>query len=419
MSTKNATRKAVEKPRALTMPGAGTSLETAEQRANYFREMDQAISSGAIRDGLIAMQAERLRARYKAEHESHVVAFEEWVSWKGKFPTNENEAKRYRSLCARFGDTPSDTDVHINRLVTEVLADMPQGEFIAGSALPLLTVAKRSDSIQSLDRAAGKQAAYDDTRAPGAGAKRLPWALGGRTTYTVANHALSAACPDEVQANADDPIKVLALTARYVQETILLKREKRVATLMQTTTNYVSDNRITIGAKWDNADPSLGLARLKEIQGLTNRIRKACGSNPDTFIVDLLSAQAMTRWDDFRNRVQYVSQSFDQTLMGLIGAYVGVKNVLIPFATENTANPGARASDSDVWTDCPVLVFVGDPNPVSYAGFGFSPCTNMGTAMNWRDPDPSAQADLVAFSMDCVELALNSSAGGTFDNTIT
>lgn len=80
------------------------------------------------------------------------------------------------------------------------------------------------------------------------------------TTFTTTGYAIGAKIPRQLNANADMNLKKRA--TRRVIEALRLAREVRVATLLTTSTNWASANRVTATAKWNGgatANPLLDM----------------------------------------------------------------------------------------------------------------------------------------------------------------
>lgn len=401
--------------------GGGTRLETTEQQRNYAQTLVGNIISGVAQDQVRRVIADRTQKLYAKDMEAHCADRREWLGYlvdgKVKLPDSVEGMARYQQLTTRYG-VPNEADVHIDMLATDYLADLPQGEFIAPLALPFWRVASRTGKIQLLDRRQGKNASFDDSRPPGTAAKQISFALGSRVSYDVDGRGLSVPIPDEVVAQEQDPIKVAQLGARYVREIVMLKHEKRVQTILQTSTNFPSANRIaTPTVKWDNVDTS-DMEHKDDIDLAQRLIQIACGRRPNTAIMTLQVAQALIRKDDFVRRLQYVEKTFDDTLMQAIGAYLGVDNVLIPTCMEDTADLSGAASYSNVWDDDVVLLVV-DPPGIGSVGFGVCPATDLGTAMSWRDPNPTTRTDWTALLFDVDEVIVTSEAGAHLADVLT
>ena len=84
------------------------------------------------------------------------------------------------------------------------------------------------------------------------------------TTYNVVPYALGGYIPTEVQANADTPLRPFEKLMQMIVDGLRLEREIRVATLLQTSSNWNTNMVTTLlsGAQWDGggaADPLYNL----------------------------------------------------------------------------------------------------------------------------------------------------------------
>jgi len=142
------------------------------------------------------------------------------------------------------------------------------------------------------------------------------------------------------------------------------------------------------------------------------------GSPGNVFVCNLQTAQALFNKDDFRDRLKYVVTTMDSSLLNEIGAYVGVPEVYIGLATADTANITDTATYAFVWTDAPALLHARTPTLTDMT-FACCPVTDPGTAMTWRDSDPTARTDKASYLFDVDEIIPNNIAGVIFQDVLT
>ena len=419
------------KARAPLVIGA-TALESRDQRQGFYAALAAFVgSTDARRSGIARMQAERLKPIHRAlfeQHRKEADEFRKISDRNGAPPTDWKTIDRYTALRDRYGNyapdhvraeygVPSASDVHVSALLTDVLIDEPQGEFIADLVSPLFPVNKRVNQIPKMDRSAFLNANANVDRAAGEPAKMGSFAYASTTSYAVVNRAFGFAVPDETTQNQDVPYDVPRDTMRAAEEIVRLKREIALKDLLTTAANYPAAHRLSNTLKWDNADPT-NVEPRNDVQTLKNLIRLATGRLPNCIILNFPMLQALTRLDDYRTRWQYVSAIDDRTLMDKVASYFDVEHVHVGLAQYNSAAPGQTAVFADVWPDDAVVYR--SEAPGLFATFlTFSPCTDPGTVMRWRNPDPSARSENSAFEQDADELIVNSNAGGHIDDNIT
>lgn len=395
---------------ALKIELGGTALTPEQAHA----QIVHAVRSGRLKKSFEQYQREAYNKAFRAAVDETMAARAEFKAFGGKCPDELKARKRFQSLEARFG-TPSADDVHIDALLSGVLADQPQAQFIAPLVLPFLPVSKRSGKIQPLDRRAGKNASFDDNRAPGAPANEIGFALGTRVDYDVENHSVKVPIPNEAVANQDDPIDLEGSAQRYTRDVVLLKHEIRAVTLLTTAANYPTANRLTTTTKWDNADTT-NIEPKRDMLTAHNLIRQSCGMPGNRAFLSYPMVQALVVLDDYRQRVQYVSESFDRMLWGKLAEYIDVEEVAIGMAVYDTANPGATASYSDVWPD-DCVIYRHDPGTDVH--FAYAPAMDVGTAETWDAPDRDRRARFFGYNLECDEIIVTSAHGVHIDDTLT
>lgn len=403
-----------------------TKIETQGQRDGLRSVIAERVASPMFRANIAKAQAEALKGHRESLRDAHFAAYDEYVSLTkdGRMPSSPAELARYSALRDRFAGggytayaVPGAADVHIDKALTNVLVDQPSGELIGDLILPLFPVDRRSDVIRTLDRSAYTTAAWDVTRAAGEPAKQGSWAYGSNVSFSVVNRALGFPVPDETQTNADAPLDPARDTMRIAEGIVRLKREIAIKDLVTTSTTYPAAHRLTTTTKWDNAN-STNVEPRNDVQAAHDLIRKNLGKMANRIVLNFPMAQAICNLDDYRTRFQYVSQITDSVLMAKLADYFNVEQCLVGVAMYNSAQPGQTATFADVWPDDCVLFRYEEPS-LAYAGLGFSPCTDPGTVMRWRDPNPSARADHAAFELDCDEVVVNTTAGVHIDDTLT
>ncbi len=122
---------------------------------------------------------------------------------------------------------PSRGDVHVNRPLTNIsIAFMQANEnFVADRAFPNLPVQKQSDTFFTYERGEFNRDEMRE-RAPATESAGGTYKL-GTDTYFAKTFAFHKDIPDQVRANADDPINLDSEATQFVTLKGLIKREIR------------------------------------------------------------------------------------------------------------------------------------------------------------------------------------------------
>lgn len=120
---------------------------------------------------------------------------------------------------------PSRSDVHVNRPLTQVsLAFMQENtNFVADQVFPVVPSTKQSDSYFTYDRGEFNRDEMQE-RAPATESAGGTYTI-GTDLYNATVRAFHRDIPDQVRANADDPIDLEAEASRYVTLKGMIKRE--------------------------------------------------------------------------------------------------------------------------------------------------------------------------------------------------
>lgn len=120
---------------------------------------------------------------------------------------------------------PSRGDVHINAPLTNISIAYLQdaSAFVAGRVFPQVSVAKQSDAYFTYDRGEFNRDEMEE-RMPGTESAGGTYQI-GNDTYYAKTRAYHRDVPDQIRANADDPIDLDREAAEFVTHKGLIKRE--------------------------------------------------------------------------------------------------------------------------------------------------------------------------------------------------
>lgn len=158
-------------------------------------------------------------------------------------------------------------DVHIDSaLVNYAAGYKPQLDLtVADDVCPVVPVDKTSNKFYTWD----KDDVYQDANvANGGGTGEVP-EISPRlssSNYSTVGYALGAFVPTELVANADTPLKIEMAYMRRVLNALYLARERRVAALLTTGTNWSGPggyvNTLGATAKWNAGSTSDPIANI-------------------------------------------------------------------------------------------------------------------------------------------------------------
>lgn len=246
---------------------------------------------------------------------------------------------------------PTASQVHIDAALTNLSVAYRNAHFIADAVAPVVGVRKQSDKYFVLDADRERFRSTDDTRAPGAEANEVDFAVSS-DSYFCEDHALEAVITDEERDNADPAIQPDIDKTEFLTDKILLNKE--IALANQIATNASLPNETLSGTdQWDdydNSDP------VQEVESQKGTILAAVQQLPNTLV---LPYQVYAQVRMHPKVLERVANSHTGAVSEAVLADVfDVERVLVPRGLKNTAAPGQTASLSHIWGKNAFLCYV-------------------------------------------------------------
>ena len=160
------------------------------------------------------------------------------------------------------------SDVHTNAALPTYSAGYRIAEGMADVASPVILSPKQADVFYTWNQNTDFQRKLPTAGAPGAGAGEVNPSIASSSFLTI-QYTLGGFMPTEVVANADTPIRPFVKLTQVVIDALRLEREYRVASGLQTSGNWNSNNVNTLlaGSQWNGgaaADPIANLHKAIE-----------------------------------------------------------------------------------------------------------------------------------------------------------
>ena len=247
-------------------------------------------------------------------------------------------------------------DQILTSLVQEVVPS--DNQLIADKVLETIKVPERSGTllVENTRNFMGAGAGLDIERAPGSSRA----SIGGfdRTSQTFKAKIYSASDSIAMEDIFDSqyPGSEEGRIAKKVARVMKLAREKRAADLLFGTANFNNNNATSeFGSKF-NAAGAEGLSFLHELKDTV--FEAAHGINPDTLIFGRQLFRELARNPEVRG---YVGDSTagiasgnrilnDEAVLAVLRDVLGIPNIHVGQARQDTAVPGATSSESYIWT---------------------------------------------------------------------
>lgn len=244
-------------------------------------------------------------------------------------------------------------NVHIDVALTNVSVGFPNNGFVGERLFPTVTVQKQSNKYYIFGREAW--GTHEDLRAPGTEANEIPGYAVSTDSYFAVEHALQIAVTDEERENADDPFSPDADGAFLVTQKIMLGREVAMKNLVTTAANYPAAHTVTLagGQQWSdyvNSNP------IADFRAAIRMINSKLFTDPNTAVVPYQVMSVLEDHPDFIERIKYSERGI--LTPELIGAVLGIPNIIIPATGQNTAALGQAATVGYLWGKDVVVAWV-------------------------------------------------------------
>lgn len=237
---------------------------------------------------------------------------------------------------------PTSQQVHIDQPLTNISIAYTPGDFIAPMVFPLVPVQKQSDKYFIYTKADWMRREAG-VRAPGTRARRGDYGL-STAQYVCVERAIAKGVPDEVQQNADAPLRPLEDASRWCTNQLLLETESTVAADVFGATWSSS---ATPSPLWSN-DTSTPLA---DVETARDTVVKAIGREANTAVVGRGLWRYLKQHPDIVERIKYTAGPTSPAIVTVqaVAALFELNKLLIGIAINDTAAEGATSTLAYIW----------------------------------------------------------------------
>lgn len=227
--------------------------------------------------------------------------------------------------------------LYVDRRLTNASIAYPTDGLIAGQVFPVIPVPDKTGKILEIDRASLIGAPLgDDAIAPGQYAPVITESLRDKTYSTVERAESSFLHDDDTAADdaAGQPYRPRLRKTRLVTAVLNVNREIRVATLLNTTTNWATGHNSTPAVKWDAngdaiADVTVAKRKVKDDLGLLPNLA-VIPWEVMTYLANNSTVRALTN-----GGATVQNPSVDQSqasMIALMQRIFGIERILVPSA---------------------------------------------------------------------------------------
>jgi hypothetical protein len=247
-------------------------------------------------------------------------------------------------------------DQILTSLVQEAIPSDDQ--LIADKVFETIRIPERSGTLllEETRNFMGAGAGLDLQRAPGSSRATIGGFDRTSQTFKALIYAASDSIAMEDIFDSQYPGSEEARLAKKVSRVIKLAREKRAADLLFGTANF-NDNNCT--AEFGNKFNAAGAEPLSDLHELKDTVFEAAhGINPDTLIFGRQVFRQLARNPEVRGFAGSAAAGIasgervlnDEVVIGVLRDVLGIPNIYVGQARQDTAVPGATASESYIWT---------------------------------------------------------------------
>lgn len=242
-------------------------------------------------------------------------------------------------------------DEILSSLVVEAVPS--DNQLIADKVIENITIPERSGTLllEETRNFMGAGAGLDLERAPGASRTTIGGFDRTSTTFKAKIYAAADSIAMEDIFDSQYPGSEEQRMARKVSRVMKLAREKRCADVLFDSTAF---NTSSPGTKYDaaGAEPLTNLHELKDTV-----FAAAHGINPDTMILGRDVFRVLARNPEIRGYVGSSAAGIaagnrilnDEAVIAVLRDVLGIPNIHVGQARQDTAVPGATSSESYIW----------------------------------------------------------------------
>lgn len=237
---------------------------------------------------------------------------------------------------------PTYQQVHIDQPLTNISIAYTPGLFIGPGVFPLVPVQKITDKYFVYTKADWLRREAD-IRAPGARAARGDYGL-TTSQYTCIERAIAKGVPDEIVANADQPLRPLEDATTWCTTQLMLEMESDVQADAFGTGWSTSATPSTL---WSNATST----PIEDVETATNSVVSTIGREANKGIVGRGLWRYLKNHPDILDRIKFSAGPNSPAIATVqaVSALFGLDQLLVGTAINDTADEGATSSLSYVW----------------------------------------------------------------------
>lgn len=262
------------------------------------------------------------------------------------------------------------TDVHVDKVLTNLLLGRKSGTNVADQILPPVPVGADVGEYFEWGRNEINIKGLDTYKAPRAKPKEV-YFRPTRKPYSLDPHGLSTFIEDRDRDNAEP---ILAFRERHtVKLRAMYDRvyEKSVAEMLLDKNLYGDNTDKLEGNKRWSVFHNDSVPQV-DMQAAIVEVHKRTGVKPNRLVMDWSDFMRFRQHPKIKESIQYVSKTgMDYLNLREIAAYLGVEKIILADALENTENPGQPEDADYIWKGHALLYYASNLPAKDSPSFGY------------------------------------------------
>lgn len=309
------------------------------------------------------------------------------------------------------------------QLTEPVLTNLLQGylqsdtRFVATQVFPPLPVENDSGTIPIFTK---KYWFVDrlEERAPGQTFEKFGYGISS-DTYKTLQYAMAHKIPDEVRANSQMPLDLEQAALQWIAQASLIRKEAQFASVAFGASAW--DNSVTGGSNFTKWSDYSGSDPVDDVRTGKRTISQNTGLMPDVLVMGEIVEDRLLNHPDLVDRIKYTERGTADNVRSALAAILGVDDVLVSMAIENTANEGQSATYSVIVDDDALLLATnpaaGPFSPTAGRTLTWAPGGGLGSISNsYYDDD--TESDMLNHKEQWVMKVVASDLGYEFTDAV-
>lgn len=232
----------------------------------------------------------------------------------------------------------------------------------------------------------------DTRRAPRSGYNQGDWNFDDGT-YSCLEHGWEEPVDDRERRAFQNYTNLETLATARAQGVILRSMEKRIADLVFNTTTWTGASLTTaVTNEWDDATNATPVA---DVEAAVQKVYDGTGLWPNALVINRKVFRNLRNCDEIRDRIESAgagdaAKASDVT-EAMLAAVFDLDYILVAGGSKNTANRGASASISQIWSDEYAMVCKVATDPNNFA----EPC--IGRTFHWAEDGSSPRGTVETY----------------------